>query len=276
MWYLFGYIIILFYKIVSLIYSKTSTQKLQYVSNNRMQKTDNFQDKIDKTLIFLAGKTKPPECLVRVNGYPMIIRPVYLLENKIASGTWEPYVKDKFKVQKGEVIMDVGAHIGYYTIQLANILGKIGGVVSIEPDIRNFTLLKKNVLLNSLSNVTLINAAIGRTSCDAKITLGLDPMFSALNNKRHSALPPQNVKVFSIDDLVKKLNLKKLNWIKLDIEGGEMEALKGALNTIRHFCPKFLIEITSTEDRPIIQALFTKENYSFIQLSPIYFLAVPK
>jgi FkbM family methyltransferase len=67
-------------------------------------------------------------------------------------------------VQPGNVVLDVGANIGYYTLQFAELAGPTGHVFAFEPDPRNFTLLKRNVLQNQYANVTLVPKAVSSAS----------------------------------------------------------------------------------------------------------------
>ena len=68
-------------------------------------------------------------------------RPIFLEEIYMALGLWEPYVCQVFKPQKGQVVLDVGAHIGYYTVKAAEAVGDSGLVIAVEPDSRNFQVL---------------------------------------------------------------------------------------------------------------------------------------
>ena len=75
-------------------------------------------------------------------------------------------------VHEGDVVIDVGAHVGYYTLLMAQLVGKNGKVYSFEPDPVNFELLKKSVEINGFENVVLIQKAVSDTTEKIKLFLG--------------------------------------------------------------------------------------------------------
>ena len=83
---------------------------------------------------------------------------------RIALEKYEPYETKLIlkQTKKGDVVVDVGANIGYYTILLADKVGKNGKVYAFEPDKLNFEILVKNIKANNLKNVIAVNAAVGR------------------------------------------------------------------------------------------------------------------
>ena len=89
------------------------------------------------------------------------------------NGTYSEYETDVMKkiVKKGDVDLDLGANIGYYTLIFAKIVGKNGKVFAFEPDLTNFTLLKKNVEINGYKNVVLINKAVSDKTGKLKLFL---------------------------------------------------------------------------------------------------------
>ena len=82
---------------------------------------------------------------------------------RIALEKYEPYETKLIlrQVKKSDVAVDVGANIGYYTILLADKVGKTGKVYAFEPDKINFEILLKNIKANNLENVIAVNVAVG-------------------------------------------------------------------------------------------------------------------
>jgi|WetSurMetagenome_2_1015567.scaffolds.fasta_scaffold41886_2 FkbM family methyltransferase len=147
----------------------------------------------------------------------------------ILSNKWEKLQTKIFKqnIKKGDVVVDVGAHIGYYTIIAACIVGDSGKVYAFEPDLKNFKILLQNIKANKLNNVIAINKAVSEKN--TKLNLFINP-----NNTGDHRIYECDEKRKSIDidavTLNSELKNVKVNLIKMDIQGSEILALKGANN----------------------------------------------
>lgn len=146
----------------------------------------------------------------------------------ILTQNWEPYETKIFlsKLKKGNVVVDIGAHIGYYTLLAAQAVGKTGTVFAFEPDPKNFALLKKNVKSNGYSNIVLMNKAVSNKT--KKGTLFLNPTNSGDNrivssNENRSSV---QIDMTALDDFFTAT--QKVDLIKMDIQGHELSALQGA------------------------------------------------
>lgn len=155
-------------------------------------------------------------------------------ENLLFSNNWEEYETKLFKknIKKGDTILDIGAHIGYYTLIAANLVGRKGKVYAFEPDPKNFKLLEKNVKENKYKNVILVNKAVTRSN--GKIKLFLSKENTGDHRIYSSDDQRENISIESIylDDFFKNQNIK-INLIKMDIQGAELEALKGGVKTLK-------------------------------------------
>jgi FkbM family methyltransferase len=129
--------------------------------------------------------------------------------------------------------MDVGANQGFFTILASQRLGKKDGVFAFEPSPREFARLKRNIWLNRCANVTLENIAISSRE-------GVTEFYMCLGNQgSFSSIRPQaadvtarrkliQVPVTTLDIYVRKKSIESIDLIKVDVEGGELEVLKGA------------------------------------------------
>ena len=130
-----------------------------------------------------------------------------------------------YRVQNGDVVIDVGASIGLFTLRAANEAGKAGQVVAIEPEPKNLALLRHNVHSHGLTNVKIVGKACGRYK--ARVPLYLHP-----GHDLHSLFKVSGnaieVEMDSLDNMVSDLALGHVDFIKIDAEGAELEVLKGA------------------------------------------------
>lgn len=141
------------------------------------------------------------------------------------------FVRDRM-IRPGDVALDCGAHHGMNTILLASWVGETGKVIAFEASPQNSTILRKNVELNHLSQVRCENKAIAA-----------QPGVVHITEESNARVTPgqglgESVEAISIDQYVDQ----KPTFVKIDIEGFEVEALKGAQRVLASQ-PKFLIEV---------------------------------
>ena len=145
----------------------------------------------------------------------------------------------RFTPKEGDIVIDIGAHIGLYTIISSKRVGAQGKVVAIEADPENFEMLNSNIKLNQLTNVIPLNYAV--FSKETKIKLYLpsgESGFTKYNTIMPNWINTQEkfveVNANTLDYLLQlnKIRQEEVNWIKIDVEGAEFEVLKGATNVL--------------------------------------------
>lgn len=136
---------------------------------------------------------------------------------------YEPHKQDFIDKYASGIALDLGAHIGLYTVLLSR---KANSVMAFEPTSATRTVLQKTLSMNNCRNVDVRSEAVSSTSGIANFYDTGDIVSNA-----NSLLPigvPSEIKTVSIDDLA-----IKFDFIKMDIEGAELLALKGAYNTLK-------------------------------------------
>lgn len=134
----------------------------------------------------------------------------------------------------GEIVFDVGASMGLYTIFLAKKVGKSGRVISIEPDKERFKILCKNIQANSLKNTIPFQLALGDIEKEAVLTSrlsGADLTVEPIS--AYVSLEDQIINVISGDSLIREKGLPLPNAIKIDVEGYEYFVIKGLKKTLK-------------------------------------------
>ena len=160
-------------------------------------------------------------------------------------GTWEPEVIGAVTatVKSGMTVIDIGAHIGYYTLLFAKCVGPNGHVAAFEPLPSNFALLQKNIQLNNLQNVRLLNQAVFSRTQGITISVPDDqpnPGSGSMYNEK--GVKQYHVDAVSLDDFCEQSALRP-DILKMDVEGAEYDVLMGAVKTIGRCRPKLLIEL---------------------------------
>jgi len=149
------------------------------------------------------------------------------------------------EVEKGDIVIDAGACWGDTALYFSHKSGPTGRVYSWEfiPD--NLHVFKRNMSLNPKysKRIELVENPLWSSSGKELFVSGIGP------GSRVHPIPPKDVdkpmvvKTYTIDDLSRDKDLKLIDFIKMDIEGAELEALKGAVITIQKFKPKLAISV---------------------------------
>ena len=142
------------------------------------------------------------------------------------------YMLEKI-VKPGMNILDIGANIGYYPLMELSLIGNKGKLIAIEPSKSNIDLLKKNLLLNGFNNVEIHEGAISDDNATKEIFLSTKSNLNTFHNIGtgidHLSGETAIVKTFTI---AKILNGRKINLIRMDVEGHEVEILNGLISNI--------------------------------------------
>ena len=148
--------------------------------------------------------------------------------------------KNKIKAQQGDYVIDGGACYGDSAIYFASLVGDTGQVFSFEFIKNNIPVFYKNMELNPnlKTHIQLIERPLWSDSKNKLYPVVQGPGSYVSTTKVPNAYECQSI---SIDEFVKENNIKKIDFIKLDIEGSELACLKGAFNTIKEFQPKLAI-----------------------------------
>ena len=146
--------------------------------------------------------------------------------------------RDICTAKNGDIVIDAGSFTGNTSLYFSNLVGNNGKVICFEPDPTNFMYLDTNIKKSNRTNILPINAALN--SCTQLIN------FNTMDNgnkagARIDTAGIAEIQAYSIDDFVNDNRIKKINFIKMDIEGAELDAIEGAKHTIQCMHPRMAI-----------------------------------
>lgn len=156
-------------------------------------------------------------------------------------------------LQPGMTVLDVGAHHGLYTLLASKRVGSQGRVIAFEPSPRERKRLARHVWLNRCKNVDVQPCALGDWHGEADLFLvqGKQDWCNSLRAPQVDApTVAVRVEVQRADDVVKALGIRRVDFIKLDVEGAELSFLRGACRTISASRPVILAEVQDLRTRP--------------------------
>jgi FkbM family methyltransferase len=156
---------------------------------------------------------------------------------------FDPYREEDivklFRPKEADIVVDIGAHIGKYTIIASKMVGSEGKVIAIEAHPVNYDTLRQNIVINKLSNVIALNYAVHSKETIVKLyEHGQEEGFTIYNTiMSERTMTPRNqkyieVKANTLDSLLLQNGINQVNWIKIDVEGAEYEVLMGATNIL--------------------------------------------
>jgi FkbM family methyltransferase len=153
----------------------------------------------------------------------------------------EPYLKP------GSVVIDVGAHIGNFTVFMMRTLGRDGTVIAVEPAPETFLCLARNIgkqtRESGIANCLPLACALGDQTTEANFIVKPDhPSASSLLGIPEGGQRTVSVQVLTLDDLADFVGDYPLSFVKIDVEGSEIDVLKGGQKLISEKRPVMFIE----------------------------------
>lgn len=156
---------------------------------------------------------------------------------------WKEISFIKKNLNKGDVFVDVGAHIGFYSLVASRQVGDSGRVISIEADPEMCKRLNRNIELNKISNIEVLN--FGVSNKEEVLRLQISDGNKGGNSflKDRKGLKEVEVKCFSLLELLKKNNINEVRGLKIDVEGYEYMVLRHFFSDKNnsYLFPKFII-----------------------------------
>ena len=163
------------------------------------------------------------------------------------------------------IFIDAGSYNGIYAIPLS---GLFKTVIAFEPSRLQRELLQKNILINKITNVEVHDCALGGSEARLKLkVMGNSGGSNTLGNPSNGSLP---MEIYEVDvRILDNFNLTNVDFIKIDVEGWELQVLNGAVKTLLTSKPQILIEVWEEDaQRELIAAFFERMLYTFDFIFP--------
>jgi FkbM family methyltransferase len=186
-------------------------------------------------------------------------------------GEWSGLEMDLFRqvCAPGYIVIEVGANIGAHTVGLARLVGPSGRVLAFEPQRLVFQALCANIALNSLVNVDCFWSAVGTREGLIRVP-EMDP--NHVNNfGGFSLLGANGNSEVACETLDRRLGLPRLDFIKIDVEGMEIEVLRGGAQLLQKFKPILYVENDRIERSSELMHLISEHGYRmFWHMPPLF------
>lgn len=193
-------------------------------------------------------------------GFKFYLNPYYFLDRSIiAFGEYEPELNAFLErhIHEGMTCFDLGANMGLLSVHMGHRVGRSGAVYSFEPLPKIYAHLSQHIERNQLSqNVFPIQRAVSNEKGVLQIHLAADDSpnqgMASLVSQNESTDQVLEIEAICLDQFVQERKIKKIDFIKLDLQGAELLALQGAERIIRDMRPLLCFEV-SPEDLNAVQ-----------------------
>lgn len=170
-------------------------------------------------------------------------------------------------LSEGAQVIDVGSNVGLFTVVMALRVGRSGQVIAVEPLEENLRRLHDHLTAHGLHNVVVVAAAAGSEGGMVTLHLADDGAYSSTRQVvgRHAIGQSTPVRVARLDTIWKEHGCKPITVVKIDVEGGEIDVLKGAVELITTCRPLLLLEANTGPDVSELHTFLRRFGYHYQQ-----------
>ena len=172
------------------------------------------------------------------------------------------YKRKKFEINDDDVIIDVGGHIGLFSLYASQFC-KNGSIFTFEPMVENFDLLSENIKLNNLDNIKIFNLAVSNSNSSVKLYLNQDDAGHSMFSKSSKSVTVNSI---SLQQIFDNNNIDYCDFLKLDCEGSEYEIIKNLPTPYFKKIKKMIIEYHMADTNPELLdeliSILKSQNYT--------------
>jgi FkbM family methyltransferase len=166
------------------------------------------------------------------------------------------------EVVADSVVFDIGANVGSYAILASVLVGPKGHVVAFEPVDENVGFLRRHIELNHLENVRVVPAAVSAHTGEVRFAKSPDRLQGRISQRGTDVFPS-----VSVDEFVQDAGVPAPDFLKIDVEGGELEVLNGATEVLRHVRPVIFLATHSDEVLEQCRRILTGAGYTLASIA---------
>jgi FkbM family methyltransferase len=171
-----------------------------------------------------------------------------------------------------KVAYDIGAHVGYMSLALAERLGSDGKVFAFEPEPENIAIMQELIIRNDLQHIVcVIPVALANVNGEQKLikwkSSSMHLLEKALDGQNVCDCSSTNVATCTLDSFIFEQSNPPPDLLKIDVEGAEVLVLQGSLRTLDTYSPKIIIEIHGPKNTLKVWGLLQSLDYSWSYLT---------
>lgn len=167
-------------------------------------------------------------------------------------------------IEAGDYVLDCGSNCGIFSIYASNKVGEAGKIYSIEPGQENFKFLLENITLNKVNNVVAINNALYNSITKLNFFISREDFNSSLIfNDKQNHYTSEIVNAVTLDSILFDYDIKRVDFIKIDVEGAELECLEGAKKSLS-LSSKIIVADLKSSDKNFKRILSILDEHGYL------------
>lgn len=170
-------------------------------------------------------------------------------------------------LKPGDKAMDIGANVGIFSVVMGATVESEGQIFAFEPMATNVMRLEKNLRKNALDNVQIFPVALGASDGQMSLRIATDPAYSSLHVVQggFGSGTDVSIEVRTLDGIWEELGSPEIAFVKIDVEGAEMDVLRGASSFLATCRPTLLVEANSARELESLRAQLCDLGYRHIR-----------
>jgi len=183
-------------------------------------------------------------------------------------GHYELGIQDLLKqeLKPGETFYDVGANAGFFTLVAAKLVGPTGKCVAFDPSPENDRVIREQLQLNGLGNCVSVQKAVGERAETAMFAFAAPGSSTGHLGAADSGEQSIEVQVITLDEAAREYG--RPDFVKMDVEGADIQAMRGAARLLAEARPRWLIELHTDECQREVCRLLAEANYEILDRAP--------
>jgi len=134
---------------------------------------------------------------------------------------------NKLPIKSGDIVLELGAFCGFGTMKISKMVGEKGKVIAIEADKINYKILEKNIVKNNIKNVEIVNKGIWNSKGKLSLFKESNQRNSLVKDLLNNIESKEEIEVDTVDNILRDLNIKKIDFVTMEINAAEIKALQG-------------------------------------------------
>ena len=222
---------------------------------------------LDTPVLRKAGRRLIPVCKTTAEDGTVFFLRSREGDRSVTEEIYEDHAYRKYlPLRPGANVIDVGAHIGAFTLDASRAVGEAGRVFAIEPLSQSFKLLQMNLEANKIKNVATFHIAAGDHDGTVVLNIYKSSASASVGQRSEKEVRKEEVQIRTLDSLSEEVRWPRIDFIKINVEGHELAVLEGARQIISRYSPRVALDTHKFGPSQEAVVALLHESYSRVEV----------